>query len=524
MVAQKFGAALAALMSSTAAASSISRHRNTARAATPVVHLDNGLSVQGRIAPAASTVAEFLGIPYAQPPVDDLRWAPPQDYEVASNNSVVNATALPPSCWQYISVHPGILRTDAPEYMIGNAGMAEDCLTMSIWAPAKALEAEEGLPVLIWFYGGGFATGGIDVPYQIPVNWIERSQSHIVVSFNYRLNIFGFPTAAGLTEQNFGLMDQRFAVEWIKENIAKFGGDPERMVIWGQSAGSTAVDLYNFAYAEEPIVKGLIMDSGTAHLDILINRENTDFSSFSLVAANLGCGNQTSSEAELACMRKVPASKLENFVATYEDSGASPSINFIPVVDDNLVFNNYTQKAADGEMSDLPAIIGFNENEGLFLTTYNATNPDFATALEYSYDYFWCPATLTTYERLENNRITHRYYYTGNFTNISPQPWMGAYHESELPMLFGTHMDFRGNSTPFEYAVSHTLQDAYVAFVADPVNGLNSIGWPAYEGPGGTVMQWADMSNLTLAHLTTVTEIEEGCQNKGLLTSLAQGS
>lgn len=120
-------------------------------------------------------------------------------------------------------------------------------------------------------------------------------------------------------------------------------------------------------------------------------------------------------------------------------------------------------------------------------------------------------------ERLENNRTTHRYFYTGNFTNISPRSWMGAYHESELPMLFGTHMNFRGNSTPFEYDLSHVMQDAYVAFVTDPVNGLNEIGWPAYEGLGGEVLQWGDMSNQTLAHLTTVTSIEEGCQSRGLL-------
>lgn len=148
-------------------------------------------------------------------------------------------------------------------------------------------------------------------------------------------------------------MDQRFAVEWIQENIASFGGDPEKMVIWGQSAGSTAVDLYNFAYPADPIVKGLIMDSGTAHLDILINRDTADFSSFSLVAANMSCANQNSSAAELECMRKVPAWELEKFVATYEDSGASPSINFIPMVDDKLVFNNYTAKAAAGAMSDI---------------------------------------------------------------------------------------------------------------------------------------------------------------------------
>lgn len=107
----------------------------------------------------------------------------PQQYQVTSNKSVLDATVTPPSCWQYVSIHPGILRTDAPEYMIGDAGMDEDCLTVSIWAPAQALESQEGLPVLIWFYGGGFATGGVDVPYQIPSTWVERSQSHIVVSF-----------------------------------------------------------------------------------------------------------------------------------------------------------------------------------------------------------------------------------------------------------------------------------------------------------------------------------------------------
>lgn len=84
-------------------------------------------------------------------------------------------------------------------------------------------------------------------------------------------------------------------------------------------------------------------------------------------------------------------------------------------------------------------------------------------------------------------------------------------------MIFGTHMEFRGNSTPFEYALSATLQDFYLAFIKDPANGLNEKGWPAYEGLGGEVMQWGDMSNMTLKHLTTVSEIEAGCQERGLL-------
>lgn len=93
---------------------------------------------------------------------------------------------------------------------------------------------------------------------------------------------------------------------------------------------------------------------------------------------------------------------------------------------------------------------------------------------------------------------------------------MGAYHGSELPLVFGTHMQFRGNSTPFEYAASHHLQDLYLAFIQDPVNGLDAVGWPAYKAPGGDVFQWLDMSNNTLGHLRSLTEIEQNCKSMGL--------
>lgn len=184
---------------------------------------------------------------------------------------------------------------------------------------------------------------------------------------SYRLNIFGFPTAAGLptTAQNLGLLDQRFAVEWIRAHIGAFGGDAARMTIWGQSAGATAVDFYQYAYADDPIVTGLIQDSGTAHLDILKNSAAGDYSSFSLVAAAFGCANSTNSTssstaaaaaAELACMRGVPAAQLEAFVAAYEDGADDPALTFIPLVDDVLVFENYTERAAAGNMSRLVSL------------------------------------------------------------------------------------------------------------------------------------------------------------------------
>ncbi|ORY70939.1 carboxylesterase [Pseudomassariella vexata] len=484
--------------------------------AQPSVHLDNGLSVQGQLSSIAPTVAEFLGIPYAQPPVGDLRWAPPQ--ALASNSTkFANATVMPKSCWQNITMEPDMVTYDVPEFSIGSAGMSEDCLTTSIWTPVEALETAEneaGLPVLIWFFGGGFTTGGVDVPYQMPAQWVERSQSHIVVSFNYRINLFGFPNSAALTEQNLGLMDQRLAVEWVQENIAKFGGDPDKMAIWGHSAGSIAVDYYNFAYPEDPIVKGLIMDSGTAHLDQLMSLDTAQ-SSFSLVAANVGCGNTTDAVAELACMRKVPAETLESFIVNYHFSGATPSLSFSVIADEKLVFSNYTERAEAGAMSDLPAIIGFNAREGVFLATYNTSGLDEATVASLSYSYFWCPSTKTTLERVAANRTTHRFFYNGNFTNVSPRFFEGAYHGSELPMLFGTHANFRGNSTPFQYEVSHTMQDAYLAFISDPVSGLDGVGWPAYEAAGGAVRAYGE--NGTAATVRSLVDIEDECGALGLL-------
>ncbi|KAK8056506.1 hypothetical protein PG993_001733 [Apiospora rasikravindrae] len=476
------------------------------------VKLGNGLTVQGRTSPIAASVAEFLGIPYAEPPVGELRWEPPQPYE-PKGYSVINATALPPSCWQYISVHPAMMRTDVPEFMIGKAGMSEDCLTTSVWVPTKAVSQTSELPVIIWFYGGGFATGGTDVPYQIPTKWIERSQDHILVSFNYRINLFGFPDAAGATEQNLGLMDQRLAVEWVRDNIKAFGGDPDRMVIWGQSAGSVAVDYYNFAFADDPIVGGFIMNSGTAHLNQLMSND-VIYSNFSFVAEGVGCGNQPDAASELACMKKVPAEKLENFVATYEDSGDSPSITFAPMVDEKLVFANYTERAARGALSTLPALITHNAQEGLFIAPYSVDGPDPAIAEGLSKTFFWCPTFKTTKERLAAGRITHRAFYNGNFSNISPRPWFGAWHGSDLPLAFGTHADFRGNSTALEYETSHAIQDAYVAFAKDPVQGLDEMGWAAYAGARGVVRAYAE--NNTAVGYRSLDTIESECEAMGL--------
>lgn len=328
----------------------------------PLTILTTSGHVQGKIDPALPNVRQFLGIPYAQPPVGELRWKAPE--ALFQPDEQIQAIELPPSCNQFLSTLGNSLYTrDVLQFNLQGlnrtGSTSEDCLTASVWTPVGKKyrprgwrgQKQEGLPVLIYIYGGGFSTGGEDVPYQIPTQWVNRSPDHIVVSFNYRINIFGFPGAKGLEDQNVGLLDQRAAVEWCKQNIAAFGGDPARMIIFGQSAGAASVDYYNFAYPEDPIVTGLIMESGTALIGI---GGDATGASFDLVASNVGCsGLANDTASQLACMRKVPAQTIETFVARYSDSGASPGLEFGPTPDGKSVFTNYTQRALDGKQAKI---------------------------------------------------------------------------------------------------------------------------------------------------------------------------
>lgn len=175
-------------------------------------------------------VREWLGIPFAQPPVGDLRWEPPQPLEGFAH---VQATVMPPACMQAVRKNEG-LYGNVTDYQYLIAGpISEDCLTLSIWAPEQA---SKSLPVLVYIHGGAFREGGTSVPYQNPHNWIARSQTHIVVSVQYRLGMWGYPNSPALTNlpsQNLAFLDQRLAIEWVHKNIESFGGDPSRVAIWG---------------------------------------------------------------------------------------------------------------------------------------------------------------------------------------------------------------------------------------------------------------------------------------------------
>lgn len=137
--------------------------------------------VTGVISAAAPHVVQFLGIPFAEPPVGPLRWMPPRPKAPVA---AINATALGPSCPQYWTSLPQVYNTDVRNFLVQGA-TSEDCLSLNIWAPNYR---RQRLPVIVWLYGGSFQTGGGNVPYQIPTQWVERSRGHIVVGIKCVLN------------------------------------------------------------------------------------------------------------------------------------------------------------------------------------------------------------------------------------------------------------------------------------------------------------------------------------------------
>jgi cholinesterase len=145
------------------------------------------------------------------------------------------------------------------------------------------------------------------------------------------------------------------SVEWVRDNIKAFGGDPRKITIWGQSSGAESVDIYNYAWYKDPIVNGLIMDSGTAFIEDIFNGgiPGPKYSNFSYVASQVGCGNINNALEELACMKKVDAITIENFIADNSNEGSTPSLAFGPAADEKVLFSNYTDRARQGKLTNV---------------------------------------------------------------------------------------------------------------------------------------------------------------------------
>lgn len=294
-------------------------------------------------------------MPFAKQPYAELRYRRPQALPSNASSQHIDATNFGPNCPQYESTSPSVYNKIAREFFIwGESG--DNCLTVSIWAPLNPVN--ESLPVFIWIYGGGHTTGGSSVPYQNPQKWVERTQAHIVVSLQYRLNFFGRPNGPNLTD-DLGFWDTRLAMEWTRDNIANFGGDPTRMVLWGQSAGASEVAAQSLSFLDDPIVTGYIEESGAAYGWTKWSYTDTGHGNWTYIAGEFGCTYGDDANIT-ACMQKVPQADVESLIQFRIDTGKTPSFVFQSQGGNSTTWNNATEAYLTGHYNKLPKILAHN--------------------------------------------------------------------------------------------------------------------------------------------------------------------
>ncbi|KAH9221753.1 Alpha/Beta hydrolase protein [Leptodontidium sp. 2 PMI_412] len=313
----------------------------------PRVTINNG-TLEGLYLPAFNQDV-FLGVPFAAPPIGDLRLRRPKPYQDVWSG-IRNAQVRSPSCPGYAGFDIGL-------------DLGEDCLTVDIVRPSGT-ESCAGLPVLVWIYGGGFDAGGSADPRYNTSYLVNASaviqKPIILVSINYRVGGWGFLAsrevlAAG--ESNIGLFDQRLALKWIQENIGAFGGDPKKVTISGESAGGFSVGYHLTAFdgRNDGLFRAVIMQSGNA-LGPGINSPsqlNTTFQPiYDNVTATVGCLHATDT---LACLRTV---SYETLFAAF-----APFV-MTPILDGEFLARLPSQSFSKGLVADVAILAGSNTDEG----------------------------------------------------------------------------------------------------------------------------------------------------------------
>jgi para-nitrobenzyl esterase len=471
--------------------------------------------------PAASGVRAFRGIPFAEPPVGDLRWSAPQP--VKKWTGVRETKQFGPRCMQQSVFGDMNFRSN---------GMSEDCLYLNVWTAAKS--ANERLPVLVYFFGGGFMAGDGSEPRYDGESMARKGI--VALSVNYRLGVFGFMAHPELTKEsphhasgNWALLDQHAALEWVRQNIAAFGGDPKKVTIAGESAGSIAVSAQMASPLSRDLIAGAIGESGSL-LGTLppvplaqAEEQGTKF------AAAVGA-------AGIAALRAIPAAQLL-------EAAAKPGMGRFGSTIDGYFFPESPGAIFDaGKQARVPLLAGWNSEEqnarGVLgrdeptrenlekavtrlyganakavLAEYAAAKDEDVTqaATDLASDRFiaystwkWIDACAKT-----GGKPVYRYYYARPRPRMTPEmgnatpglaggvirgtgkgtpapPARGAVHSAEIEYAMGNLATNKVYAwTAEDQKVSETIQAYFANFVktGDP-NGAGLPKWPAVNSGG----------------------------------------
>ncbi len=461
----------------------------TAVAASAAVKVEQGL-LEGKVEDGLTI---YRGIPFAAPPVGDLRWRAPQP--PAKWQGVRQADKYAPYCMQS---HVG------PTYSRSTA--SEDCLYLNIWTPAKS--PNDKIPVLVWIHGGGFSAGANMEP--LFDGDVLAKKGVVLVNITYRLGILGFLAHPELSKEtsnhvsgNYGLLDQIAALKWIKKNIATFGGDPNKITIFGESAGGISVSMLSASPLAKGLFEGAISDSG---------------GSFGSVRASGGPGENmrplksaeqngltfqnTAGAGSLAELRKMPAEKI---------LAATRGMAW-PNVDGYVIPSDQVSIYDAGKFNDTPILVGYNSDEGLSFSRFDSPqsyldatkkrygpfadkllqaypagdkgHPKSARDLARDTAFGWHTWTWARKQSSLGKGKAYLYYFDQHpeRTPGSPDADRGSAHGEDLPYVFG-HLTAFPNAHPTEAdrRASEMMSSYWTNFAkyGNP-NGEGLPEWPAF--------------------------------------------
>ncbi|MHA4739845.1 carboxylesterase/lipase family protein [Dyadobacter sp. MSC1_007] len=456
---------------------------------------------------ADGAVRVFKGIPFAAPPVGELRWKAPQPVNAWNGVRSCNAFGASP-----MQNEPAPFSMWSAEFLIPKTPISEDCLYLNVWTQQQK-DTKARKPVIVWIYGGGFVSGGSGAP--IYDGEATARKGVVFVSINYRVGAFGFFAHPDLTKEsgtnasgNFGLMDQIAALQWVKKNIAQFGGDPDNVTIAGQSAGSMSVNCL----VVSPLAKGLfnkaIAESGAGFARNYPSLQQAEEGG-TKAAESLGANS-------IAALRNVPAEDILKKVQAFRG----------PIIDGYVLPESVAAIYNAGKQNPVTLLTGWNEDEGLsggnaknaeayraqaetqyggqaqeFLKFYpgqtdeqaaisqNKLSRDMSFGVQ---NYSWAQAHSRQGKKAFVYRFTRKLPATGTYAHY------GAFHTGEVAyaydnLRFIDHQLRPLNATDDKLAT--TMSNYWVNFVktGDP-NGKGLPVWPIYDTNAPKIMLLGDQS------------------------------
>ena len=450
-------------------------------------------------------VRVFKGVPFAAPPTGELRWQPPQPSPAWEG--VLAADAFSDGCMQNIN------RSLGPwtEEFMHLGGISEDCLYLNVWTAAT--HADERRPVLVYIHGGGYMVGSGSVAVYNGEELAKKGL--VVVTINYRVGVLGLLAHPELTAEsshnasgNYGLLDQVAALEWVRNNIAAFGGDPLNVTIAGQSAGAMSVYLLTASPLAEGLFHRAIVQSGPGGLiSFGVASTRSLAGPLAYAEANGQAFAETVDANTLAELRALPADSL---IAVPTTNSSPPRLG--PVIDGYFLHDTVSEVYAQGRQHDVPMLVGFNADEGSVMPGYGTmTMAAFQRAIRQRYgdkaeellalypiatdaeasqaqiaslrDVAAAAQGRVAAERAQSAETDAYLYYFDRAIPWPERPEYGAFHSAEVPYVFNTLSLF---DRPWE-AIDHTLSDVISSYWANFAatgnpNGDGLPDWPVYDG------------------------------------------